>query len=436
MGTISAAAMDGGTALCLACILLIPLAIVGLALMNAGLGRSRNASHQLVATLCALAVAVAAYFLCGFAFQGAPGLANYWFEAGGKQWSWIAAGKFFFRGVSFDGSLASLTPLFQIFCVGLAAAIPVGAGCGRWRMSAAAISTALLAGWTYPLFAHWVWGGGWLAQLGANFSLGSGFIDAGGSTVVSAVGGATALCVAWILGPRRGKYGSDGATAAIPGHDMAMVGLGSLLAMVGWLGLNTAGALIFAGSGNNGTAAGAVVLVGLNTVLSAAFATLAAAGFTRLRFGKPDASLCMNGLVGGLVASGAGCAALSPLAAAATGLVAGALVAYSAEFLEVRLRIDDPAGAISMHGICGIWGAAAVAVFASKAQGQWLAQLAGIATLLGFVLPLSYALNWGLDRVWPMRVPPEAERQGLDLHELGAGAYPEFITHGDDFLAG
>ena len=424
-------AIDSGVVLCLACVLLVPFAIAGLAMMNAGLGRSRNAAHQLLTTLCVLSVAAAAYFLCGFAFQGAPGLSSYWFEAGGKPWNWIAAGRFFFRGVIFDGSFRSATVLFQLFCVGVAAMIPAGACGGRWKMSASAISTAVLAGWTYPLLAHWVWGGGWLAQLGVNFSLGNGFIDAGGATVVSGVGGATALCVAWILGPRAGKYGADGAPSAIPGHNMVMVGLGCLLAMIGWLGLNSAGALLFAGT----TPAG-VVLVGLNTILSAAFATLAAVFFTRLRFGKPDASLCMNGLVGGLVASSAGCAALTPLTAAITGFIAGSLVTYSVEFLEVRLRVDDPGGAISMHLICGVWSAAAVAIFASNAPGQWLAQLAGIATLLGFVLPLSYALDWGINRVWPMRVPPEAERQGLDIHELGAGAYPEFITHGDDFLAG
>ena len=417
--------------LCLGCVLLVPFAIAGLTLMNAGLGRSRNAAHQLLTSLCVLAVAAAAFFVCGFAFQGAPGSAHYWFEAGWKEWSWIAAGRFFLRGMVFDGSPRSMIVLFQIFCVGLAAVIPVGACGGRWKMSASAISTALLAGWTYPLFAHWVWGGGWLAQLGANFSLGNGFIDDGGSTVISGVGGATGLCVAWILGPRRAKYSAEGAPAAIPGHDMVMVGLGCLLAMIGWLGLNSAGALLF-----GGIAPGGVVLVGLNTVLSAAFATLAAVFFTRLRFGKPDASLCMNGLVGGLVASSAGCASLTPGTAAITGFIAGALVTYSVEFLEVRLRVDDPGGAISMHFVCGVWGAAAVAIFASNVPGQWLAQLAGIATLLGFVLPLSYGINWVIDRVRPMRVRPEAERQGLDIHELGAGAYPEFITHGDDFLAG
>ena len=416
--------------LCLGCVLLVPFAIAGLTLMNAGLGRSRNAAHQILTSLCVLSVAAAAFFVCGFAFQGVPGAAHYWFEAGWKQWSWIAAGRFFLRGMVFDGSPHSMIVLFQIFCVGLAAVIPVGACGGRWKMSASAISTALLAGWTYPLFAHWVWGGGWLAQLGANFSLGNGFIDDGGSTVISGVGGATGLCVAWILGPRRAKYSAEGTPAAIPGHDIVMVGLGCLLAMIGWLGLNSAGALLF-----GGITSGGVVLVGLNTVLSAAFATLAAMFFTRLRFGKPDASLCMNSLVGGLVASSAGCASLTPGTAAITGFIAGALVTYSVEFLEVRLRVDDPGGAISMHFVCGVWGAAAVAIFASSVPGQWLAQLAGIATLLGFVLPLSYGINWVIDRVLPMRVQPEAEQQGLDIHELGAGAYPEFITHGDDFLA-
>jgi Amt family ammonium transporter len=424
--------LDGGAALCLACIFLVPCALAGLALMNVGLGRSRNASHSLVSSLCVISVAVAAYFICGFAFQGAPGTSSYWFLAAGKQWNWIAAGRFLLRDTTFDGSPHSLTVLFQIFCVAVVGLIPLGANGGRWRLSASSLSTALLAGWTYPLFAHWVWGGGWLSQLGVNFGLGNGFIDTGGSVVIHATGGVSALSAAWLMGPRRGKYGAGVGTempSAIPGHDMAMVGLGCLLTIVGWLGLNSAGALLF-----TGIAPGQVVLVGLNTTVGAAFATLAAVVFTRLRFGKPDASVCMNGCVGGLVAGSAGCVSLSPSFAAVTGAIAGLLVTYAVEFLEVRLHIDDPGGSISMHGICGIWGGVAVAIFAAGAPGQWLAQLAGIATVLGFVLPLSYGLNWGIDRLWPMRVSPEAERLGLDLHELGAGAYPEFMTHGDEFL--
>lgn len=428
---IPTASVNDATILCLGCISLIPLAIAGIVLMNAGLGRSRNAAHFVLSALCVFSIAVAVYVVCGFAFQGAPGGSSYYFVAGGKPWSWIAAGRFFLRGILLDGSPRSLIFLLQIFAVGLAAIIPLGAGGGRWRLSASAISAALLTGCTYPLYAHWVWGGGWLAELGTNFGLGTGFTDAGGSTTIQAVGGVTGLCAAWILGPRRGKYTSSGMPAAIPGHDMVMAGFGCLLAIAGWLGLNSAGALLFAG-----IAPGAVVLVGLNTVLSAAFSTLAAIFFTRLRFGKPDASLSMNGCVGGLVASSAGCAVLSPLTAALTGIVAGALVTYSVELLDVRLRVDDPGGAIPIHGVCGIWGAIAVALFAANAPGQWLAQFAGVATILGFVLPLSYGLNWAINRVWPMRVSPEAERQGLDLHELGAGAYPEFITHGDEFTAG
>ncbi|AXC12502.1 Ammonium transporter [Acidisarcina polymorpha] len=415
--------------LCLTSIFLIPLAIVGLALMNAGLGRSRNAAHLLVSTLGVLSVAVAVYFVCGYAFQGSPGLASYWFKTEGKQWDWIGGGKFFFRGVVFDGSLRSLNLLFQLFCVGLAAMIPLGSGGGRWKLSASAISSAVLAGWTYPLFAHWVWGGGWLAQLGTNFGLGQGFVDVGGSTTIHAVGGLTGLCVAWILGPRLGKYSPQGMPAAIPGHDMVMAGLGCLLAFVGWLGLNSAGAVLFAN-----IPLSQVVLVGVNTVLSTAFAILAAAIYTRIRFGKPDTSLCMNGCVGGLVASSAGCAVLGPPTAALTGALAGILVAASVEFLELRLKVDDPGGSISMHGVSGLWGAIAVALFAPNHAGQWLAQLTGIATVLGLVLPFSYGVQWGIDRVWPMRVSPEAERLGLDLHELGAGAYPEFMIHGDEFL--
>ncbi len=419
--------------LCLGSICLIPLAIAGLALMYAGLGRSRNAAHLLLSTLVTLGTAAAVSFLCGYAFLGAPGSSSYSFMAAGHLWNWIGAGRFFFHGLPFDGSLRSLTVLFQLLSVGLAAMIPLGAAGGRWRMGASAISTALLAGWTYPLFAHWVWGGGWLAQLGSSFGLGKGFVDGGGSTVIHAVGGVTALCAVWILGPRRGKYGPGvaGGVIAIPGHDMVMAGLGCLLTMAGWLGLNSAGALLFAG-----IAPAAIVLVFLNTILCAALATLTAALFTRVRFGRPDASLCMNGCVGGLVASSAGCAALTPLSAAVTGAIAGALVTYAVEFLEMRLRVDDPGGAIAMHGVCGIWGALAVALFAAPLSGQWIAQLAGISTLLGFVLPTSYGLNWGLNRIWPMRVSVEAERQGLDLHELGAGAYPEFVTHGDEFLPG
>ena len=414
---------EGGTLLVLACLLAIPLALAGLALINTGLGRSRSASHAMLMALCAVSVAAAAYFICGFAIQGFAGGPAHTIIAAGKLWNWIAARPLFLRQVPLDGSPAGLVLLLQLLSVALAALIPLGAGLDRWRLGAASASTALLAGLVYPLFAHWVWGGGWLAQIG--------FADAAGGATVQAVGGLTALAIAWILGPRRGKYSIEGGMpAAIPGHNAVLVLFACFLVWAGWLGLNGAGAVLFAGA-----PPGSLIRVILNTTLSAALAGLAAAAITRARFGRPDASLCANGWIGGLAASSAGCLAFDPAVAALVGLVAGALVVFTVEWLDVYGEIDDPSGSISVHAIGGIWGVLALGLFARAGfPVQLLPQIAGIATLIGFVLPLAYGVNWLLDRFLPQRVAPEGERQGLDLHELGAGAYPEFVIHREDFL--
>jgi len=432
----SAALPDMTAAVCAVCILLVPLAAAGLALINTGLGRSRNAAHAMMSSLCVLAVAAAAYFICGFSWQGFPGRAAYAIEAGGKMWNWIGADPLFLRGVDFGGSSASsgasLAALLGMFSAGLAVLIPLGSGAERWRLGSSCASAAILAGWTYPLFAHWVWGGGWLAELGVNFGLGRGFADVGGAGSIHAVGGLAALAIAWILRPRRGKFAQEGMPTAIPGHNAVFVLFGCLLALIGFLCLNTAGAILYVGVG-----VGRVPLVAINTMLSASSATLASALITRTRFGKPDASLSANGWVGGLVASSAVCAFVIPAAAVLIGLVAGALVTISVEWLELHLHIDDPGGAISVHGLAGIWGLLALGFFdhlpGSSGSHQWLAQLAGVATLLGFVLPLTYALNWLLNRISPQRAGLDGERQGMDLHELGANAYPELVTHQEDF---
>ena len=178
-------------------------------------------------------------------------------------------------------------------------------------------------------------------------------------------------------------------------------------------------------------------MIGINTILASASAGLTAAVVTRIRFTKPDASLPANGWIGGLVASSAACALLKPAEMVIVGIVAGALVTFSVEWLEFVLRVDDPGGAISVHAMGGMWGVLALGLFAQfpdHRTDQWLAQLIGIATLLGFVLPLTYALNWLLDRLRPQRVARDGERQGMDLHELGAEAYPEFITHTEEYL--
>ncbi len=439
---------EATTVACLFFIFLVPLAAAGLALMNVGLGRTRSAGHMMMASLCVLAVAGLAYFICGFSVQGFIGGSGYALTFSGKSWNWMADEPFFFRKLTFDGSTVSLTALFQIFCVGLAALIPLGSGADRWRLRAICLSTAVLAAWTYPLFAHWVWGGGWLAQLGVNYGIGRGFLDAGGASSIQVLGGLTALSVTWILGPRRGKYSADGMAPAIPGHNVVLVLFGCVLALVGWIGLNSAGAILFTGSEASGAA-----LIAINTMLAASAAALTAAIITKVRFGKPDASLTANGWVGGLVASSASCAFVSPAEAVVIGSIAAAAITFSVEWLELRLEVDDPGGSVSVHVVGGIWGLLALGVFGQFqrpvlnvaenslpstmtgiASGQWLAQLIGVATLLGFVLPLTYGLNRLLNRFSQFRVSVEGERQGMDLHELGAGAYPEFVTHTDEFL--
>jgi ammonium transporter, Amt family len=419
--------------LCVLFILLVPFAFAGLALINTGLGRSRSAAQMMMASLGVIAVATLAYFIAGAAWQGYAGGPGYYFTAGGKDWNWIGAGRLFLRSVPLrDLSPGSLTAWLEVLSVGLAAMIPLGSGADRWRLSAALLSTCLLAGFTYPLFAHWAWGGGWLALLGANFGLGQGFLDAGGSSTIQCVGGFTALSIAWILGPRRGKYTRDGMPTAIPGHNAVYMIFGCVLALIGWTGLNAAGAVLFAGQD-----AARVPLVAVNTLLCAISAGLAAATVTKVRFTKPDASLSVNGWIGGLVASSASCCFIKPPEAVIVGVIAGGLVTLSIEWFELKLAVDDPGGAVSAHALGGLWGVLAVGLFgdlaASGAQsGQFLAQLVGIATLAGVILPLTYGLNWALDCVHRQRVEHEGERQGMDLFELGGGAYPEFVTHNDE----
>lgn len=419
---------------CTAGLLLAPCALAGLALINSGLGRSRNAAHSMMASVLAVAVAAAAYVIFGFSWQGVPGGAAYGLRTGATLWNWIAAEPLFMRSIGVaSGPAVGLVAWMGLASAALVALIPIGAGGERWRLMSISASSAVLAGWTYPLFAHWVWGGGWLAALGTNFGLGRGFVDIGGAGAIHVTGGLTALSMAWILGPRRGKFSAEGMPAAIPAHNAVFILFGCLLALAGWTGLNVAGAILFAQ-----VEPSRVPLAGINTLLSAGAAALGSALMTRTRFGKPDASLSANGWVGGLVASSAGCAFLPPIAALLIGLVAGALVTLSVEWLELRFNIDDPGGAISVHAVSGLWGLMALGIFdhlpGSSGSFQWLAQLVGVATLVGFVFPLTYGLNWAIDRFAPQRVSPDGERQGLDLHELGSNAYPELASHLEDFL--
>jgi Amt family ammonium transporter len=413
--------------LCLLLIALLPLAPAGLALLNCGLGRSRSAAQSLVGALCLAAVAAVAYFAFGFSLEGVAGSAGHSLRIASVSWNWIGAGPAFFRGLRAPAAYAAT---FQIFAVALVALIPWGSGADRWRLGAACVSTILLAGIFYPIFAHWVWAGGWLAQLGATFHLGAGFVDPGGAATIQVIGGITALVVVWILGARRGKFTRGGPPAVIPAHHIAYVLFGCMVALSGWLALNLLGAVLFAGIGGF-----ALAITEANTLLCASGALLAALLVTRLRFGKPDASLCANAWIAGLVASSAVAALVSPGAALSTGVVAGAVLPLAIEWLELRCGCDDPSGGIAVHGLAGIWGLLAIGFLGKDASGgQMIAQLVGIATLLGLVLPVVYSLYWLLNRVMPFRTHPEGERIGMDLHELGSGAYADFVMHSDDFF--
>jgi Amt family ammonium transporter len=417
---------DVSMALALPLLLLSPLAIAGLALVNAGLGRSRSAAQSVLGSLVLVSVAVLVFALIGATFADGFAGPGQVFQLSGKSWNWAGTGPIALRGLAASPIRAQLALLFEFLTLALAVLIPWGSGADRWRLTAGTASAAILAALVFPLVAHWTWGGGWLAQLGLNFSLGLGFLDVGGAATVHVLGGLSALAVVWIAGPRRGKFPKEGLSTAMPGHNAIYILFGCLIALVGWMPLNMAGALLWLGafpSALPGTA--------INTLLSAAAALVATFIITRIRFGKPDASLCANGWLAGLVTSSACASLITPFEAIFTGLVAGAAIPLVVEFLELAVSIDDPSGAVSVHAAGGLWGLLAAGIFAPQ-EGQFVAQLIGISALLGFFLPLIYLLFALLNRVVPFRVEPDGERIGMDLHELGGGAYPEFVVHRDD----
>jgi Amt family ammonium transporter len=419
------------TALCILFLLLAPLTWAGLALVNAGLGRSRNAAHSMMSALCVICVACCVYVAVGHSLQGSAGEPSRTLIIGGKPWDWAGAATLFLGRLTGLGGNTFLVAWMGIISVGLAGLIPLGSGAERWRLSSICASTAILSSSIFPLFAHWAWGGGWLSALGVNYGLGIGYVDVGGTGAIHVIGGFTALAVTWILGPRRGKFGPDGIPTALPGHNVVLTLFGCLLALVGWAGLNAAGATLFAGA-----EPGRVALIAVNTILGASSSALAAVVLTRVRYGRPDASLAANGWVAGMVATSSACALIPPAAAMIVGLIAGALVTFSVELVEMRLDIDDPAGSVSVHLVAGIWGLLATVIFGrfpSAGSGQLLAQIVGIATLTGFMFPLIWGVHVALNRVVPLRVAREGEGQGMDLFELGAGAYPDFATHNDDY---
>jgi len=438
----------------LVCGFLVMFMQAGFAMVEAGLCRVKNANHTYMMNFFVYGCGLFAYWIIGFAIQmgGAAGNGNlgglqplsgeHLFSLFGTNWGIFGQNGMFLAGHTYDVGVMVIF-LFQMVFMDTALTIVTGACAERWKFLTFAVSSVLMGAFTYPLFANWAWGGGWLAQLGTNLGLGKGYADFAGSGVVHAVGGLTALACALIVGPRIGKYNRDGSPNAIIGHDISAVLIGCFILAFGWFGFNP-------GSTLGASAAGCLRIgsVAVNTMLAGCTGTFGALLYMWVLKGKPDASMSANGLLAGLVAITAPSGFVNPTGSAIIGFIAGVLVCVSVAFVENTLKVDDPVGAISVHGACGLWGVLSVGLFAdgtSNYGGAWngvngsvtglfygdasqlVAQLVGITTLVGFVFSFSYVLNWVLDAILGQRVSIESEVAGLDLPEMGQLGYPEFV---------
>jgi len=426
----------------------------GFAAVETGLCRAKNANHTFMMNFMVYGWGLFAYWVMGFALQQggcapngnlgglSPLNSEFTFNfLGGKPWGLFGQRGFFLSGTAYDVGVMVMF-LFQMVFMDTATTIVTGAAAERWKFAAFSVSTFFLAAITYPLYGNWAWGGGWTSQLGANYGLGHGYCDFAGSGVVHAVGGMTALAVSMIIGPRIGKYTRNGRPNPMPGHDMTMVLLGCFILAFGWFGFNPGSTLGASGNGNL-----RIGSIAVNTMLAGCTGSIASLLYMWIRFGKPDASMAGNGLLAGLVAITAPSGFVNTVGAAIIGFAAGMIVCASVEFVERILRVDDPVGAISVHGTCGLWGVISVGLFAdgtSNYAGSWngvnggvtglfygdpgqlVAQLIGCATLVGIVFTLSYLFNWLVDGVIGQRVGAHSELEGLDLPEMGALGYPEF----------
>ncbi len=434
----------------------------GFALVETGLIRAKNANHTMMMNFMVYGLGLFAYYVCGFAIQmgGCGPVANlgglyplnseYVVNLFGKPWGLFGMKGFFLAGSSYDVGVLVMF-LFQMVFMDTTTTIVTGSCAERWKFSAFCVSTIGLGAIIYPLFGNWAWGCGWLSQLGVNFGLGHGYCDFAGSGVVHAVGGLTALACAMILGPRIGKFNRNGTPNAIPGHDLVLVMLGCFILAFGWFGFNPGSTL--GASGNGALRIGSVAV---NTMLAGCTASFSALLYMWMRYGKPDASMAVNGLLAGLVAITAPSGFVNPFAAVVIGWMAGIFVCLAVEFFDRVPKIDDPVGAISVHGVNGIWGVIAVGLFAdgrSNYGGSWnsvaggvkglfygdagqlVAQLVGVATLLGVVFTLSFLWNWLVDVVVGQRCHPKAELAGLDIPEMGALCYPDFQLKTQEYAA-
>lgn len=408
----------------------------GFAMLETGLCRQKSAVNVLAKNLIGFALATIAFWMLGFGLMfgdGTPFLGtNGWLLQGLDNSPAIATN---YRGI-FSALSWAAVPLnakffFHLALASISATIVSGAIAERVKFIAFLTFSLLLVGFCYPVTGHWIWGGGWLAM--------AGFWDFAGATAVHSVGGWAALTGTVILGPRLGHYRDGGQTIAMPGHNMAIATLGCFILWLGWFGFNS-GATLAADPG-------AITHIILTTNTGAAFGGTAATATAWLYLGKPDLSVMINGILGGLVGITASCAFVSLSSAAVIGAIAGILVVFAVTFFD-QLRIDDPVGAISVHLVCGIWGTLSVGLFAvgpdvyawypaerGPAMGLLLggglaalsSQILGILAVAGFTVLFSTSIWLVLQATLGIRVSPEAEVAGLGIAEHGMEAYSGFL---------
>jgi len=391
----------------------------GFAMLEGGLTRAKNTTNLMLKNIMDFSMCSLAYMAIGFAFM-----------FGASKAGLIGSTGWFLLGDTYDVGTYLLF-LFQVMFAGTAATIASGAVAERMRWRAYFVYSIVVGAVIYPIFGHWVWGGGWLSTL----PLGVGHVDFAGSGVVHTIGGIVGLTGTMVLGPRFGKY-INGKPRAIPGHSISMAALGCFLLWFGWFGFN-AGSTLSAHELR-------IAVVSVNTSMAAAAGAFAAMLFTWIKTKKPDASMTINGAIAGLVAITASCAWIEGWAAVIIGLVAGILVVPSVYFFD-RIGIDDPVGAISVHAVNGVWGLLSVGLFADGTYGlyttaaphvvglfygggfgQLAAQAVGAVVCIVWAFVLGYILFKSIDKFIGMRVSPQEELEGLDLSEHGTRAYPNF----------
>jgi Amt family ammonium transporter len=414
----------------------------GFALVETGLTRAKNIAHTMGMNFFVYAIGIIGFYFVGFGLQmGGIGSAfgtdllkeAFTVTIAGKPFSLFGTSGFMLPPSMYTPALASVF-LFQMVFMDTTCTIPTGAAAERWRITSFILFSFVISTLIYPVYAHWVWGNGWLANLGANFGLGHGHVDFAGSSVVHMTGGVMAIVLARMIGPRIGKYSADGRVNPIPAHDISQVMVGTFILAFGWFGFNAGSTL----SGMDTQLA----IVATNTMLASATGAFGAFLYVKVRFGKPDPTWLANGMLAGLVAITAPCAFVDAWAAMLIGLVAGVLVVAAAVFIDTRLRIDDPVGATAVHGVNGAWGILALGLFANGTYGeglngvagkvtgllygdpgQFLAEVIGLVANLLWVAPVAALAFLVIGKLVGNRPPAEDEVAGLDLPEMGVLGY-------------